>query len=134
MSTVKWKKKKFSVERYERTAIKQGFYVNSASKEFLLKYGGLNILEPGTKFHFDAIEAIRGISSRTVNYYKQRLSAESLSVIGEDESFGEVLLTDSDGTMYSAFDDLLSMLGKTGDDGIINLCLRKKRKKILDWE
>ncbi|MCU0390623.1 MAG: SUKH-3 domain-containing protein [Thermoflexibacter sp.] len=104
---------------------------------FLQEYSGLSIYfktisEQQDFFHFDVCKVIEEFDKRWIDEdYINRISTSNLCVIGQAYSNHLTLLMDELGTVYGGYDDLLYLIGKSGEEAIENLITKKGIIEIM---
>lgn len=112
---------------YRELLESEGYTVLEKAMQFLNRYGGLVLTYAHRKIsgetattHFDISRAIKRVEVNDLLYYSQALQ-KKLCLIGETSSGYMVLMMDQNGVVYAGIDDLLYLVGETGEASINNI-------------
>ncbi|MBM4361114.1 MAG: SUKH-3 domain-containing protein [Deltaproteobacteria bacterium] len=115
-------------DEYIKLLRSEGYPAGPAVERFLASYGGLRVTHPHHKlpalldeFHLDPKQATDGIYAERVAEYSARVG-EPLTVVGEAFRGNMVLLMSEGGRVFAGKDDLLLLVGESGDAALETLC------------
>ena len=134
------------ITKYVQFLESKGYIVFDIVRKFLIQFGELRLQHPHyveptpeqyTKYklkpykilHFNSIDAARGIFIENIKCYEERIG-EKLTPIGEAHDGYLVLMISESGKMYGAFDDYLTLLGNSYEEGIEAIYQRLKTPEI----
>lgn len=110
----------------------EGYDVNSFARDFLTKFGGLELMQPAfrvenklEKLHFNPIIASDRTFRDHVEAYEERVN-ESLVIIGEALNGHFLLMMSDTGKVYGSYDKYLTILGNDYSEALdsLFLCIR----------
>lgn len=119
------------ISEYELLMGSEGCPLPPLVIEFLSCFGNLRVHYPHHKvpsvedvLHFDALKAAltpKGKYCEDLDHYAARI-VERLVVIGEADRGYLLLMMNSAGKVYAAYDDFLAYVGDSGEDAIEAFC------------
>lgn len=125
-----YQEREFDISPYKSANIKHGHTpYNEATEQFLRSFGGLTLGAPRGRFHFNAKKASKTLFPEDVKEYEERLGV-ALSVIGEADNGCYTLMMAPTGVVYGAFDELLILVGMSGEEAIERLHQGRDHKVI----
>jgi hypothetical protein len=114
-----------NVSSIEESLIARGYSIAPVVHEFLQEFGGLRLKFPydrnkGTMglMSFNAGDAGKGLTEKVKAAYERAVGAP-LCVIGMESQ--DLLMMDTQGKVYSAFEQYLELIGESGMDAIENI-------------
>jgi hypothetical protein len=110
---------------FQRCLEGAGYAIPEKVHDFLREFGGLRVMYEGQARQEDTILLDAGteaglIPVERVADYENRVRA-SLCPVGVYVCESSTLLMSADGEVYSAFDEFLSLVGRTGIDALSNI-------------
>lgn len=119
--------RKADISKEKKCLNKENYILTPIVEIFLQEYGGLTIYfktisEQEDFVHFDVCRAIKDFDKQWIcDDYMNRISSSNLCIIGQAYSNHLTLLMDEFGVVYGCYDDLLYLMGKSGEVAIKNL-------------
>lgn len=128
--------RRHDISEYEKALEKDGYVLNNVVRDFLSRFGGLEVVHPDhhdakelDKFDFNAKEATESTFIEVVKEYEERVN-EALVVVGLGFNGHMVLVLSYSGKMYAGYDEVLMKLGDTPIKALETLCEGKGKVRI----
>jgi hypothetical protein len=109
-----------------------GVPVHQQAIQFWENFGGLRVVHPHSRvpsaedyFEINPIQATRRTDIRNLRRFSERVGTP-LCIIGEAFRGYMVLLMDATGRVYAGLDNLLKLVGSSGEEAIEALCSGQK--------